>query len=123
MGPFEGVGRALRELRVKRGFPSQAALAKKMSVAQTTVGRWEDEEANPQTDSINAYLVAIGADAHDLAFALDLVAGRESARGREDELVLKNQLIAKMAARAILLEEQLEEEKKRKAGAKVARVG
>jgi len=72
---FKDVGRALAKLRDERGI-SQALVADRMGTTHKSNVSSIENGGNQKADSIDRYLDAIGATAHDLARALDEISGR-----------------------------------------------
>jgi|GEM_PF-4970109 len=98
------VGRALRSLREAARL-DQGELARLAQVATRTVGRIETGEGPPNFETVDAILTALGLTLHDLADALDEVAGRgRPARAGK----LDARLVAQLVARGGLSGEYLE---------------
>lgn len=70
--PFHGCGPALNRLCRERGI-NQAELARKLNISPSGVTALFAPDAWPNTRRIDQVLAAIGANAHDLARALDQV--------------------------------------------------
>lgn len=98
------VGSALRALREARRL-DQAQLATAAGISTRTVGRIETGEGPPNFETVDALLTALGLTLHDLAEALDEVAGRSTPlrAGKPDA-----RLVSQLAARGALTGDYLE---------------
>jgi transcriptional regulator with XRE-family HTH domain len=76
VGPLDLVGPALALVRERKGLTLEEA-AGRIGIDTSGVRKQERKDANPQADTLSRYLQKLGADAHDLAAALDEVSGRE----------------------------------------------
>lgn len=70
--PFRGCGPALNRLCRERGI-NQAELARKLDISPSGITALFAPDSWPNTRRVDEVLSAIGADAHDLARALDQV--------------------------------------------------
>lgn len=80
-GPLEGLGRALGILRRREGLTPEQ-LGNRMGIDGSGVRKQEAANSNPRADKLSRHLQHLGADLHDLARALDEVAGREPPAAR-----------------------------------------
>jgi transcriptional regulator with XRE-family HTH domain len=76
MTVLAGLGEALHRLR-ERSHLRQEELASKAGLTPAMLSRYERGSTSPHIASLEALLVALGADVHDLADALDEVNGRD----------------------------------------------
>jgi transcriptional regulator with XRE-family HTH domain len=81
-GAFAGLPAALRRLRGERG---QAEIAERGGIKPQQISRYENGHEVPQLDQLEKVLRGLGSDAHDLAHALDEVAGRAPRSQRPDD--------------------------------------
>jgi transcriptional regulator with XRE-family HTH domain len=72
--PFEGLGRALAELRARAGFKWQKEAAEKLGFDRGQVSRWESDNLRPSLENLTRLLNGYGATLMDLAV---LVCGEE----------------------------------------------
>jgi transcriptional regulator with XRE-family HTH domain len=72
---FEGLGRALAELRKRAGFTMQKEAAKKLGIDQGQLSRWERDSPRPSLENLNRVLTGYGVTLMDLAV---LVCGEPS---------------------------------------------
>lgn len=113
MNAFLKVGPALAELRERAGIQSAAEMARRLGVTEQQVRKWERdrEDSNLETRTLDRYLSAINANAHDLAAALDRVNGRPTITpptpGEPIDAYLER-TIAGMAIRAQMLADLLD---------------
>lgn len=84
MPALDGLGPALALLAEHRGL-SRADLARGMKVKNPTVTKMLRQNSKPNTATVERVLDLLGADAHDLARALDFVNGRAANEVREVE--------------------------------------
>lgn len=90
---MERLGEALRRLR---GATAQAELARKSGVSASAINRAEMGHHSPSAETLGALLTALGLTLHDLADALDEVAGRgRPARVGKPDARLVAQLVAR----------------------------
>ncbi len=75
MGEFEGIGKALRLLRDRRGL-TQEELAKKAGTARRVIGKAETGENLPKIHTLDSLLHAMGSNRLELLSALDVVNNR-----------------------------------------------
>jgi transcriptional regulator with XRE-family HTH domain len=81
---FEGLGRALAELRKRSGFTQQKEAAEKLGIDQGQLSRWERDKPRPSLENLNRVLTGYGATLMDLAV---LVCGEEAKQARPAEPV------------------------------------
>jgi transcriptional regulator with XRE-family HTH domain len=75
MEEFNGIGPALRRLRLRRGL-LQKELAASSKVSKTLISGYETGRTEPSLSSLSRLLVALGYDRFDLLNALEEVNGR-----------------------------------------------
>lgn len=93
VGQLEDLGKALRKLR---GARPQADVARASGLASSVINRVEMGHQAPSVASLDALLTALGLTLHDLAEALDEVAGRSApARAGKPDARLVSQLAAR----------------------------
>lgn len=86
MASATDVGSALRRLREARGL-DQVPLGELAGISARTIGRVETGAGPPNFQTVHALLTAMGLTLHDLAEALDEVAGRSApARARKGKV-------------------------------------
>ena len=64
---FEGLGRALAELRKRAGFKQQKEAAEKLGFDNGQLSRWERDKPRPSLENLNRVLTGYGATLMDLA--------------------------------------------------------
>ena len=96
VGPLTDLGAALRKLR---GARPQADVARASGLAASVINRVEKGHQAPSVASLDALLTAMGLTLHDLAEALDQVAGR-AAPARVGKV--NHDLVASVVARGAL---------------------
>ncbi len=79
MSHFTKVGKAVRKLRLERGY-TQAELAASIDSQRATVNRWETGGAEPRLDSVIKALDFLGASVLDFYRALEAVEGSQPIR-------------------------------------------
>lgn len=99
---MEQLGDALRRLR---GAMPQAELARRSGVSASAINRAEMGRHSPSAETLGALLAALGLTLHDLADAIDEVAGRNPPQrsGRPE-----TRLVAQIVARGGLSGEYLD---------------
>lgn len=75
MGEFQGIGKALRALRVQAGL-SQQQLARLSGLTAPMISNYEHGKVVPQIPSLDSILQALGRDRFDLLEALEEVNDR-----------------------------------------------
>lgn len=103
VGDDKYTGRRLRSLRIQAGL-TQQDLATRIGVNQSTVGRWEAEEAEPSHSKAMRLASALKVDAAGLP---DVYSRRDSSAASEDDLDTK-QARARSVGHEELLSERLE---------------
>ena len=73
--PFEGLGRALAELRKRAGFATQIVAAERLGLDKGQLSRWENDRSRPGLENLGRLLAGYGATLMDLAV---LVCGEEA---------------------------------------------
>jgi transcriptional regulator with XRE-family HTH domain len=80
--PFEGLGRALAELRKRAGFKQQKDAAEVLGVDKGQLSRWERDKPRPSLENLTRVLAGYGATLTDLAV---LICGERSEPPAEPE--------------------------------------
>lgn len=69
--PFEGLGRALIQLREKAGYARQAQAAEALGFERAQLSRWENDNLRPTLDNLGRLLTGYGATLTDLAKVIE----------------------------------------------------
>ena len=78
--PFDGLGPALRDLRIERGL-TQVQLAERAGVSKSMLSLYEQEKQRPHLDTLGKLLNALGVSLGQLAARLERQALRDQALG------------------------------------------
>src|SRR5436305_1079856 len=93
--PFEGLGRALAQLRERAGFSTQTQASEALKIDKGQLSRWENESPRPTLENLGRLLAAYGATVADLSAVLMGGApvsksGAEEERGPSDEELIRS---------------------------------
>lgn len=100
MPVFQGLGKALRWLREKKGLRQYEAAAR-ASITKAMLSAYETGKQHPSLDTLEKILGALDAELADLARALDLVNERGSA-GRREAARGRPRAVGEVDVRALL---------------------
>jgi transcriptional regulator with XRE-family HTH domain len=81
--PFDGLGPALRDLRIERGW-AQVQLAERAGVSKSMLSLYERDKQRPYLDTLGKLLDAFGVSLGQLAAGLERRALRDQALGAGD---------------------------------------
>ncbi len=68
--PFEGLGKALAELRKRAGFATQLLAAERLGLDKGQLSRWENDRSRPGLENLGRLLAGYGATVMDLGALL-----------------------------------------------------
>ncbi len=89
--PFEGLGKALAQLRERAGFATQTEAAEALRFDKGQMSRWEHDNPRPTLDNLGRLLAGYGATVQDLAAALGGAAEAKAVeRSPSDEELLRS---------------------------------
>jgi transcriptional regulator with XRE-family HTH domain len=72
--PFQGLGKALAQLRKLAGFSTQTKASEALKIDKGQLSRWENENPYPTLENLGRVLAGYGATVTDLGEALASVA-------------------------------------------------
>ena len=104
--PFEGIGPALRMLRVGRGL-AQKELAVRASVTPAMLSGYEREKRRPELSTLERLLMALDADVKELARAVMSVQAARARENRESGEFAVKSLLANLLELGVIDRERL----------------
>src|SRR4029077_9824549 len=90
--PFEGLGRALAQLRKQAGFATQTEASAAVHIHKGQLSRWENDKPRPTLENLGKLMAGYGVTVSDLAAAMEgAAAERKKAedRGPSDEELIR----------------------------------
>ena len=114
--PFEGLGRALAQLRERAGFSTQTQASEALKIDKGQLSRWENECPRPTLENLGRLLAGYGATVADLSAILMgggepiSKADAEEERGPSDEELIRSltETIRRVEGRQVKTEERVE---------------
>jgi transcriptional regulator with XRE-family HTH domain len=114
--PFEGLGRALAQLRERAGFSTQTQASEALKIDKGQLSRWENESPRPSLENLGRLLSGYGAMLADLSAVLMgdgeslSKAGVAAERGPSDEELIRSltEAIRRVEGRQVETEERVE---------------
>jgi transcriptional regulator with XRE-family HTH domain len=109
--PFEGLGKALAQLRVRAGFTTQTQASDVLKIDKGQLSRWENEIPRPTLENLGRVLAGYGASLSDLDVALrGEQAAIAKAEGPTDEELIRSltEAIRRVEGRQAETEERVE---------------
>ncbi len=88
--PFEGLGKALAQLRARAGFATQTEVSDALGFDKGQLSRWENDKPRPTLENLGRLLVGYGATVQDLATALGGIAEAKVERSPSDEELIRS---------------------------------